>query len=86
MISLQPEDRFTIVDHFPLATGNMAMVIGGKHSGKIARITAVHKMSGSVPNSVSLEEANGSKFDTISDYIYMVGRETPALTEWGIEE
>jgi small subunit ribosomal protein S4e len=58
VISLQPEDRFTIVDHFPLATGNMAMVIGGKHSGKIARITAVHKMSGSVPNSVSLEEAN----------------------------
>jgi small subunit ribosomal protein S4e len=86
VISLQPEDRFAIVDHFPLAIGNMAMVIGGKHSGKIARITAVHKMSGSVPNSVSLEEAGGSKFDTISDYIYMVGRETPALAEWGIEE
>jgi small subunit ribosomal protein S4e len=86
VISLQPEDRFAIIDHFPFAVGNMAMVIGGKHSGKIARITAVHKMSGSVPNSVSLEEANGSKFDTISDYIYMVGRETPALAEWGIEE
>jgi len=86
VISLQPEDRFKIVDHFPFAVGNMAMVIGGKHSGKIARITAVHKMSGSVPNSVSLEEANGSKFETISDYIYMVGRETPALAEWGIEE
>jgi small subunit ribosomal protein S4e len=86
VISLQPEDRFAIIDHFPCAVGNMAMVIGGKHSGKIARITAIHKMSGSVPNSVSLEEADGSKFDTISDYIYMVGRETPALAEWGIEE
>jgi small subunit ribosomal protein S4e len=86
VISLQPEDRFSIIDHFPFTVGNMAMVIGGRHSGKIARITGIHKVSGSVPNRVSLEEATGSRFETISDYIYMVGRETPALAEWGIEE
>jgi small subunit ribosomal protein S4e len=86
IISLQPENRFSIIDHFPFAVGHMAMIIGGRHSGKIARITGIHKVSGSVPNRVSLEEAPGSKFETISDYIYMVGRETPALAEWGIEE
>jgi small subunit ribosomal protein S4e len=86
VISLQPEDRFSIIDHFPFAVGNMAMIIGGRHSGKIARITGIHKVAGSVPNRVSLEETTGSRFDTISDYIYMVGRETPALAEWGIEE
>ncbi len=87
VLSLAGDDRFTIVDHFPFAVGNMAMVIGGKHSGKIARITRIDKIAGSVPNRVFLaDESAGTTFDTIDDYIYMVGRETPALTEWGIEE
>lgn len=87
VLSLLPEDRFTIVDHFPFAVGNMAMVIGGKHSGKIARITRIDKIPGSVPNRVFLtDESAGTTFDTIDSYIYMVGRETPALAEWGIEE
>ncbi|NYT07189.1 MAG: 30S ribosomal protein S4e [Methanomicrobiales archaeon] len=87
VLSLSAEDRFTIVDHFPFAVGNMAMVIGGKHSGKIARITRIEKIPGSVPNRVFLvDESSGTTFDTIDSYIYMVGRETPALAEWGIEE
>jgi len=65
----------------------MAMVIGGKHSGKIARIVGIEKVPGSVPNRVILEDqGNNTRFETIDDYIYMVGREKPALTEWGIEE
>jgi small subunit ribosomal protein S4e len=87
IISLSDEDRFTIIDHFPFAVGNMAMVIGGKHSGKIAKITDIQKIPGSVPNRVTLTDAStGTMFDTVETYIYMVGRETPALSEWGIEE
>lgn len=87
IISLSDEDRFTITDHFPFAVGNMAMVIGGKHSGKIAKITGIQKVPGSVPNRVTLTDANtGAVFDTVETYLYMVGRETPALSEWGIEE
>lgn len=87
VISLDPDSRFEILDHFPYATGNMAMVIGGKHSGKIARIVDIVKVPGSVPNRVILEdESDSSRIETIDDYIYMVGRETPALAEWGIEE
>jgi small subunit ribosomal protein S4e len=87
VLSLVPEERFRIVDHFPFAVGNMAMVIGGRHSGKVARIVAIEKVPGSVPNRVILEDDTSKmRFDTIDSYIYMVGRETPALTEWGIEE
>lgn len=87
VISLSDEDRFTITDHFPFAIGNMAMVIGGKHSGKIAKITGIQKVPGSVPNRVTLTDAStGAVFDTVETYLYMVGRETPALSEWGIEE
>jgi small subunit ribosomal protein S4e len=87
VLSLEPETRFKIVDHFPFAVGNMAMVIGGRHSGKVARIVDIVKMPGSVPNKIILEdEATKTRFDTISPYIYMVGKQTPAIASWGIEE
>jgi small subunit ribosomal protein S4e len=87
VLSLEPETRFKIVDHFPFAVGNMAMVIGGRHSGKVARIVDIVKMTGSVPNKIILEdEATKTRFDTISPYIYMVGKQTSAIAAWGIEE
>ena len=87
VLSLGQEDRSRIIDHFPFAVGNMAMVIGGRHSGKVARIVAINTVHSSVQNSVVLEDdATKERFDTVDSYIYMVGRETPALTEWGIEE
>jgi len=87
VLSLEPETRFRIVDHFPFTLGNMAMVIGGRHSGKVARIVDIVKMPGSVPNKIILEdEATKTRFDTISPYIYMVGKQTPVIASWGIEE
>lgn len=87
VVSLQPEDRFKIIDHFPFAVGNMAMVIGGKHSGKVARIKDIVKVPGSVPNKIILtDEATGTTFDTIAPYIYMVGTKAPAIAKWGHEE
>ena len=86
VVSLEPETRFNIVDHFPYAEGNMAMVIGGKHSGRIARIIGISKVPGSVPNRVMMEDNTTKEhFETVETFVYMVGRETPALTEWGIE-
>jgi len=86
VLSLDPESRFKIVDHFPYAVGNMAMVIGGRHSGKIARISAITIVPGSVSNRVHLEdEKTKESFETVESFVYMVGRETPALAEWGIE-
>ncbi len=87
VVSLEPETRFKIVDHFPFAVGNMAMIIGGRHSGNVARIVDIVKMPGSVPNKIILQdEKSGVKFDTISPYIYMVGKQTPAVAKWGHEE
>lgn len=79
------EERLKIVDHFPFAVGNKAMVIGGKHSGRIGTITEIKKVPGSIPNRVILEDENKESFETIEEYIYMIGRETPAVAEWGIE-
>jgi small subunit ribosomal protein S4e len=84
VLSLEPETRFKIIDHFPFAKGNVAMIIGGRHSGRVARITEIVKTTGSVPNKVILEDIETkSSFDTVVPYIYMVGREKPAITNWG---
>lgn len=87
VLSLESETRFKIVDHFPFTVGNMAMVIGGRHSGRVARIVDIIKMPGSVPNKIILEDESAkTRFDTISPYIYMVGKQTPAIASWGIEQ
>jgi len=63
------------------------MIIGGRHSGKVARIIEIVKTSGSVPNRIILEdEATKTRFDTITPYIYMIGRETPAIANWGTDQ
>jgi small subunit ribosomal protein S4e len=87
VISLEPETRFKIVDHFPFAVGNMAMITGGRHSGNVARIVDIVKIPGSVPNKIILEdEKTGTRFDTIAPYCYMVGKQTSAIAKWGHEE
>jgi len=84
VLSLEPESRFKIIDHFPFAKGNVAMVIGGRHSGKVARVVDIVKTTGSAPNKVVLEDLETkTSFDTISPYIYMIGREKPAITNRG---
>ncbi len=86
VLSLEESNRFAIVDHFPFATGNVAMVIGGRHSGKVGRIVEITDTAGSIPNKVILDELEtGSRFDTIDSYVFMVGKEEPAVKEWGIE-
>jgi small subunit ribosomal protein S4e len=79
--------RFTILDHFPFAVGNMAMVIGGRHSGSVGRIVEIKKEAGAVRNRVILEDpATKSRFDTIEEYVFMVGKAESAVKSWGIEE
>ncbi|HMA05147.1 MAG TPA: 30S ribosomal protein S4e [Methanomicrobiales archaeon] len=79
--------RFAILDHFPYAVGNVAMVIGGRHSGSVGRILEIRKEVGAVPNRVILENtATKEKFDTIEEYVFMVGKAESAVKSWGIEE
>ena len=69
------EERFRIVDHFPFEEGNVAMVGGGKHSGKVARIVEIARTASSVPNRVILvDDSTDERFETIEEYIFMVGR------------
>ncbi|WP_067048230.1 30S ribosomal protein S4e [Methanofollis ethanolicus] len=85
VLTLEGEERFTIVDHYPFAVGNMAMVIGGQHSGRIGKITEIRVSPGSTPNRIALEDENAVAFETIEENVFMIGREASAVAEWGIE-
>ncbi|HOL40276.1 MAG TPA: 30S ribosomal protein S4e [Methanospirillum sp.] len=87
VLSLKEGQKNEIIDHFPFQTGNMAMIIGGKHSGVVGRIVEKIPVPGSLPNRVILkDERTGESFETIDEYVVMVGRESPAIERWGIEE
>ena len=59
------------------------MLCGGTRAG--SALTGMSRSRGN-PNRVTLEDASdGTPFETIDDYCYMVGRETPAISSWGIE-
>ncbi|MDN7012367.1 30S ribosomal protein S4e [Methanoculleus sp. FWC-SCC3] len=74
-LGIDGEERFRIVDHFPFAEGNVAMIVGGKHSGKVARIIEITRTASSVPNRVILaDDSAGERFETIEEYVFMVGR------------
>jgi small subunit ribosomal protein S4e len=84
VVSLADENRFAILDHIPFASGNYAVVIGGRHSGRIGRIVEILKMQGNVPNRVILEdEAEKCRFDTIEEYTFMVGRDAAEAAKRG---
>lgn len=78
--------RFQLVERYPFEIGNFAMIIGGRHSGRIGRIVAIEKNPGNIPNRVILEDMKTNKrFDTIERYIFMVGRTPEEAVRWGFE-
>ena len=87
VLSLKEGQKNEIIDHFPFQAGNMAMIIGGKHSGIVGRIIERIAVPGSLSNRVILKnEMTDESFETIDEYVVMVGRESPAIENWGIEE
>lgn len=66
-----------IEDRIEFKEGNLAVVIGGKHSGQTGRIKAIHIMKSSQPNRVTI--AGDQEFDTIVDYVFMIGKDQPAI-------
>lgn len=79
------EGQARILEHFPYAIGSFAFVIGGRHIGMVGKIVEIRKTSGSVPNRVMLEdESTKNRFDTIEDYVFVIGKDAQAATRWGI--
>ncbi|MDK2892415.1 30S ribosomal protein S4e [Methanohalophilus sp.] len=70
-----------IVKHIAYKEGNLAMIVGGGHTGELGTIRAINKVSSSKSNKVSI--SGKSDFDTIEDYVFVVGETEPEINIGG---
>ncbi len=72
-----------IVNHFRYKEGSYVYIIGGSNVSKVARIENIRIVRSPLPNLVTLRE-NGRTFETIEDYVFVIGEDKimlPALAE-----
>lgn len=72
-----------IVERIEFKEGNLAMVLGGSHSGEIGTVKEIEIVRSSRPNRVMISGRND--FETIVDYVFMIGIDKPAI-KLGAEE
>ena len=66
-----------IIKHISYKPGNLAMIVGGEHSGEIGKIKQIRKVRGSGTNMVAI--SNEKEFETIEDYVFVIGEATPEI-------
>ncbi len=66
-----------IQKHIGYKPGNLAMVVGGEHSGEIGKIKEIRKVRGSGTNMVAI--SNDREFETIEDYVFVIGETAPEI-------
>ncbi|MBC7085767.1 MAG: 30S ribosomal protein S4e [Methanomethylovorans sp.] len=67
-----------VLKHIKYEVGNLALIIGGKHTGKVGTIKAINTVHSSNPNTVQIA-GEGEEFHTIEDYVIVIGADTPEI-------
>ena len=75
-VILSLPDR-NITKRIPYKPGNLAMIVGGEHSGEIGKIKQIRKVRGAGTNMVAL--TNEKEFETIEDYVFVIGESAPEI-------
>jgi len=66
-----------IEERIGFEVGNLAMVVGGKHTGQTGKIKEIITVKSSQPNRVII--SGDVEFETIKDYVYMIGKDQPVI-------
>ncbi len=74
-------DYKTIVKHFKYQVGSYVYVIGGSNVGKVCRIKEIRVIRSPQPNLVKLVDMQNREFETIEDYVFVIGEEEPYMKE-----
>lgn len=70
-----------ITQYIPLEVNKLALVIDGRNAGRIGKIIEIQERPGMKRRQylATLEEPSGHRFQTILDYIMVVGEDKPAV-------
>lgn len=66
-----------VVKHLEFKVGNLAMVVGGLHSGEIGKIKEIRVVKSSRHNTVAI--SGDTDFETIEDYVFVIGEDKPEI-------
>ncbi|WP_407355652.1 30S ribosomal protein S4e [Methanolobus sp. WCC5] len=66
-----------IVKHISYEVGNLAMIIGGRHTGEIGTIKEINTVKSSKHNTVSI--SGDYDFETIEDFVVVIGETEPEI-------
>ncbi|HEY9245679.1 MAG TPA: 30S ribosomal protein S4e [Candidatus Methanoperedens sp.] len=66
-----------ITKHMVYKPGNLALIVGGEHSGETGKIKQIRKVRGSGTNMVMM--TNEKDFETIEDYVFVIGETAPEI-------
>jgi small subunit ribosomal protein S4e len=64
-------------DRIGFEIGNLAMVVGGKHTGQTGKIKEIITVKSSQHNRIII--SGDKEFETIKDYVYMIGKDQPVI-------
>jgi small subunit ribosomal protein S4e len=70
-----------IVKHIKYEVGNLAMIVGGSHSGEIGTIKEINKVKSSKYNTVTI--SGETEFETIENYVFVVGEKESEISLGG---
>lgn len=70
-----------IIKHIPFEVGKLAIVIDGRNVGRIGKILSINERTGIKRRYtlITLEDLSGHKFQTILDYVMVVGEDSPLI-------
>lgn len=78
--------REEISEYVPMEQGYIALLTGGKRRGFIGTIQDIRHPRKLGPKIVSVELKDETRIETIRDYIFPIGKETPIINLQSIEE
>lgn len=69
-----------IQDDIKFEKGTLGLVTGGKHIGERGNIKEITITESSMPNTVIIESTSGQTFQTLKDYVFVLGKEKPLIS------
>jgi len=80
ILKIRLEDQL-ILEHLKMSEGTLAMFIDGENVGKYGKIVSISESGLKRRKSlVTIEDENGEKYQTIMDYVFVIGDEKPRIS------
>jgi len=68
-----------ILGHFKFAEGAYAMVTSGRNLGRHGKIMKIEPSTAARRATALMEDTSGNRFETIADYLFVVGEDKPII-------